>query len=180
VIISKAKLILNKLSVTNFDKLSDQFMTGTYLLFFILIVFDWQNVIGFTSSMAWKCISSFYLPSSHTQSPYLSFFSLSFFLTSSYLNLFFFFDDLNLFFSVGVDSVELMGRAIDLIVLCAQMNEHFSFMYAELCKKITDKWSSGTADEVGTALLTVLSSATVLLFSPLLLSIHSTTDTPTL
>lgn len=28
VIISKAKLILNKLSVTNFDKLSDQFMTG--------------------------------------------------------------------------------------------------------------------------------------------------------
>ena len=51
-------------------------------------------------------------------------------------------------FSVGVDSVELMGRAIDLIVLCAQMNEHFSFMYAELCKKITDKWSSGTADEV--------------------------------
>lgn len=53
---------------------------------------------------------------------------------------------------VGVDSVELMGRAIDLIVLCAQMNEHFSFMYAELCKKITDKWSSGTADEVSTAL----------------------------
>ena len=41
-----------------------------------------------------------------------------------------------------------MGRAIDLIVLCAQMNEHFSFMYAELCRKITDKWSSGTADEV--------------------------------
>ena len=49
---------------------------------------------------------------------------------------------------VGVDSEELMGRAIDLIVLCAQMNEHFSFMYAELCRKITDKWSSGTADEV--------------------------------
>jgi hypothetical protein len=32
VIISKAKLILNKLSVTNFDKLSDQFMTGTHLI----------------------------------------------------------------------------------------------------------------------------------------------------
>ena len=60
-----------------------------------------------------------------------------------------------------MDSVELMGRAIDLIVLCAQMNEHFSFMYAELCKKITDKWSSGTADEVG-----ILSSP--LLFIPLL------------
>ena len=29
VIISKAKLILNKLSVTNFEKLSDQFMSGT-------------------------------------------------------------------------------------------------------------------------------------------------------
>lgn len=57
------------------------------------------------------------------------------------------------FIVVGVDSVELMGRAIDLIVLCAQMNEHFSFMYAELCKKITDKWSSGTADEVGTSLI---------------------------
>lgn len=54
---------------------------------------------------------------------------------------------------MGVDSVELMGRAIDLIVLCAQMNEHFSFMYAELCKKITDKWSSGTADEVGASLI---------------------------
>lgn len=57
------------------------------------------------------------------------------------------------FIVVGVDSVELMGRAIDLIVLCAQMNEHFSFMYAELCKKITDKWSSGTADEVGTSFI---------------------------
>jgi hypothetical protein len=68
---------------------------------------------------------------------------------------------------VGVDSVELMGRAIDLIVLCAQMNEHFSFMYAELCKKITDKWSSGTADEVGAALLfppPLLSSATLLCY----------------
>ena len=49
---------------------------------------------------------------------------------------------------VGVDSVELMGRAIELIVVCAQMNEHFSFMYAELCRKITDKWSSGTENEV--------------------------------
>ena len=41
-----------------------------------------------------------------------------------------------------------MGKAIELIVVCAQMNEHFSFMYAELCRKITDKWSTGTAEEV--------------------------------
>ena len=50
--------------------------------------------------------------------------------------------------AVGVDSKELMGKAIELIVVCAQMNEHFSFMYAELCRKITDKWSTGTAEEV--------------------------------
>ena len=25
-----------------------------------------------------------------------------------------------------------------------QMNEHFSFMYADLCRKITDNWSTGT------------------------------------
>ena len=50
--------------------------------------------------------------------------------------------------TVGVDSEELMGRAIELIVVCAQMNEHFSFMYAQLCKKITDKWSKGTENEV--------------------------------
>ena len=79
VILSQAKSILNKLSVTNFDKLSDQFM------------------------------------------------------------------------AVGVDSKELMGKAIELIVVCAQMNEHFSFMYAELCRKITDKWSTGTAEEVRVA-----------------------------
>ena len=40
-----------------------------------------------------------------------------------------------------------MDRAVEMIVVCAQMNEHFSFMYADLCKRITDNWSSGTADE---------------------------------
>ena len=64
---------------------------------------------------------------------------------------------------VGVDSVELMGRAIELIVVCAQMNEHFSFMYAELCRKITDKWSSGTENEV--MLFLFLSISFNLLFS---------------
>ena len=64
---------------------------------------------------------------------------------------------------VGVDSVELMGRAIELIVVCAQMNEHFSFMYAELCRKITDKWSSGTENEV--RLFLFLSISFNLLFS---------------
>jgi hypothetical protein len=27
------------------------------------------------------------------------------------------------------------------------MNEHFSFMYADLCRKITDNWSTGTENE---------------------------------
>ena len=27
------------------------------------------------------------------------------------------------------------------------MNEHFSFMYADLCLKITDNWSTGTENE---------------------------------
>jgi hypothetical protein len=27
------------------------------------------------------------------------------------------------------------------------MNEHHSFMYADLCRKITDNWSSGTVDD---------------------------------
>ena len=29
----------------------------------------------------------------------------------------------------------------------SQMNEHHSFMYADLCRKITDNWSSGTVDD---------------------------------
>ena len=44
-------------------------------------------------------------------------------------------------------SEDMMDRAVEMIVVCAQMNEHFSFMYADLCKRITDNWSSGTADE---------------------------------
>lgn len=68
VIVRKANLILNKLSVTKFEKLSDDFM------------------------------------------------------------------------SVGLDTPELMERAVEMIVLKAQMEEHFCFMYADLCRKITDRW----------------------------------------
>ena len=74
VILSKAKLILNKLSVTNFDKLSDEYM------------------------------------------------------------------------SVGLDSEELMSEAVKMIVQKAQVEEHFCFMYADLCRKITDQWSTGTSE----------------------------------
>jgi translation initiation factor 4G len=69
VVVQKANLILNKLSVTKFDKLSDEFMT------------------------------------------------------------------------VGIDTPDLMTRAVEMIVLKAQMEEHFCFMYADLCRKITDKWA---------------------------------------
>ena len=65
---------------------------------------------------------------------------------------------------MGVDSVELMGRAIELIVVCAQMNEHFSFMYAQLCKKITDKWSTGTENEVGNSFIFDILNSTFLFF----------------
>lgn len=70
-IMRKANLILNKLSVTNFDKLSDELMA-----------------VGFNSSE------------------------------------------------------EMLSRGVDLIVSKAQMEEHFCFMYADLCRKITDAWSS--------------------------------------
>ena len=71
VVIKKANLILNKLSLTNFDKLSDEFM------------------------------------------------------------------------AVGiVNNDETLNRAVDLIVLKAQMEEHFCFMYADLCRKMIDLWSS--------------------------------------
>jgi translation initiation factor 4G len=74
VILSKANLILNKLSMTKFDKLSDEFM------------------------------------------------------------------------AVGLDSEDLMDKAVEMIVQKAQLEEHFCFMYADLCRKITDQWSSGSAE----------------------------------
>ena len=41
-----------------------------------------------------------------------------------------------------------MSKAVEMVVVCAQMNEHFCFMYADLCRKMTDQWSKGTVDEV--------------------------------
>ena len=75
VICAKANLLLNKLSVTKFDKLSDDFMC------------------------------------------------------------------------VGLYSPELMARAVEMIVLKAQMEEHFCFMYADLCKKMTDIWTYDDSPE---------------------------------
>lgn len=46
-----------------------------------------------------------------------------------------------------METVEIMGRVVDLIVSKAQMEEHFCFMYADLCKKITEKWVSEEINE---------------------------------
>lgn len=70
-VIMKANLILNKLSLTNFDKLSEEFISS----------------------------------------------------------------------GVG-NSEESVNRAIELIVGKAQLEEGFSNMYAQLCRKMTDRWSS--------------------------------------
>lgn len=51
------------------------------------------------------------------------------------------------FMKVGLESEELMKMAVDLIVSKAQLEEHFSFMYAELCKKITDQWVTSDGEE---------------------------------
>jgi hypothetical protein len=44
------------------------------------------------------------------------------------------------FMNVGLDTPDLMKIGVDLIVNKAQLEEHVSFMYADLCKKITDQW----------------------------------------
>lgn len=46
------------------------------------------------------------------------------------------------FMDVGLEDDYVMGRGVDLIVSKAQMEEHFSAMYAELCRKITETWSA--------------------------------------
>lgn len=51
------------------------------------------------------------------------------------------------FMKVGLETEELMKMAVDLIVSKAQLEEHFSFMYAELCKKITDQWVTSDGEE---------------------------------
>jgi translation initiation factor 4G len=46
------------------------------------------------------------------------------------------------FMNIGMETESIMCRVVDLIVSKAQMEEPFCFMYADLCKKITDKWTS--------------------------------------
>lgn len=41
-----------------------------------------------------------------------------------------------------METETIMSRVVDLIVSKAQLEEPFCFMYADLCKKITDKWNS--------------------------------------
>jgi translation initiation factor 4G len=53
------------------------------------------------------------------------------------------------FMAVGLDTPELMQRAVEIIVSKAQMEEHFCFMYADLCRKITDKWTVKESAEGG-------------------------------
>jgi translation initiation factor 4G len=51
------------------------------------------------------------------------------------------------FMNVGIENPELMARGVDLIVSKAQMEEHFAFMYANLCRKIIKEWSSKSEAE---------------------------------
>ncbi len=51
------------------------------------------------------------------------------------------------FMAVGLDSDELMDRTVEMIVSKAQLEEHFCFMYADLCRKMTDVWSAGTTKD---------------------------------
>ena len=58
------------------------------------------------------------------------------------------------------------------------MNEHFSFMYADLCRRITDNWSSGTVDdEVGLYIVALINYLlTLTLVNPLLYWSSGTVD----
>ena len=39
-------------------------------------------------------------------------------------------------------NVELLRKIVELVVSKAQMEEHFCFMYADLCRKLTDLWAN--------------------------------------
>lgn len=78
-VIRRATLILNKLSVTNFKKLSEEFI----------------EVIG----------------------------------------------------KDGCDTEELLEKVVELLITKAQMEENFCFMYADLCKKISETWVKPVASE---------------------------------
>ena len=51
------------------------------------------------------------------------------------------------FMKIGLETEELMKIGVDLIVSKAQLEGHFSFMYADLCKKITDQWVTDSGEE---------------------------------
>ncbi|CAE7570357.1 unnamed protein product, partial [Symbiodinium microadriaticum] len=52
------------------------------------------------------------------------------------------FDKLSVqFMEIGMETEEMMSRVVDMIVSKAQLEEPFCFMYADLCKKITDQWA---------------------------------------
>ncbi len=45
------------------------------------------------------------------------------------------------FMSCGIDrSEELINKAAHMIIMKAQLEEHFCFMYADLCRKIVNEW----------------------------------------
>jgi hypothetical protein len=53
------------------------------------------------------------------------------------------FDKLSIqFMQIGMESEEMMSTIVELIVTKAQLEEPFCFMYADLCKKITDQWTA--------------------------------------
>lgn len=43
--------------------------------------------------------------------------------------------------------IVILRRAVELIVSKAQVEEHFCFMYADLCRKITDEWTEAVPDD---------------------------------
>lgn len=58
------------------------------------------------------------------------------------------FDKLSIqFMQIGMESEEMMSTIVELIVTKAQLEEPFCFMYADLCKKITDQWTAPGDDD---------------------------------
>eukprot|EP00341_Mesodinium_pulex_P000729 CAMPEP_0116963616 /NCGR_PEP_ID=MMETSP0467-20121206/48025_1 /TAXON_ID=283647 /ORGANISM="Mesodinium pulex, Strain SPMC105" /LENGTH=287 /DNA_ID=CAMNT_0004652295 /DNA_START=222 /DNA_END=1081 /DNA_ORIENTATION=+ len=52
------------------------------------------------------------------------------------------FDKLSVkFMQIGMETEDMMSKIVDLIVSKAQLEEPFCFMYADLCKKITEQWT---------------------------------------
>jgi translation initiation factor 4G len=61
------------------------------------------------------------------------------------------------FMSCGIDrSEELINKAAHMIIMKAQLEEHFCFMYADLCRKIVNEWD--IRDAAGTDAAAAVSS----------------------